>query len=103
MVDDAVCDAGVVLASLRGDRVEFIEENNARGSGLRLFKNFSNLLLALAYIFSEDLGALDSDAVQVLRGDDCGHDVGLTAARWSEQQHAASCFKRKFGKELWVL
>mmetsp|Transcript_22949 Transcript_22949/g.54586 ORF Transcript_22949/g.54586 Transcript_22949/m.54586 type:complete len:636 (-) Transcript_22949:718-2625(-) len=89
LVDDAVARLATAAAraTLLGDRVDLVEEQDARRRAARLVKKLAHVLLALAKPHGEELGALDRDEVGLdLVGDGLRHE-GLAAARRSVEQH----------------
>src|SRR5213594_1724662 len=72
-----------------GDRVELVEEDDARGDLLRLLEDHAHRLLRFPDPFGHDFGSLDGDEVRLgLRGDGfC--EQRLPGSGWSVQEDAA--------------
>lgn len=71
------------LFSLCGNRVNFIKENNAWGNLSCIFKNLSDFLLRLTYIFVKYFWALDWYEVHLRFCGQCFGKHGFGAARWA--------------------
>jgi hypothetical protein len=51
LVDDSICHAGRVVAALRGDGVEFVEEEDAGSGGFGSFEEISHALFGGPDVF----------------------------------------------------
>src|SRR3990170_3661941 len=86
--DDAPLDLPCDLLPLRGDRVEFVDEQDARGVLLGLLKLLAEALLALPVVLRHDLGALDRGEVGPRLVGHGLRDEGLPRPRRAVQEDA---------------
>ena len=87
--DDAVHDAArvAVRAALRRDRVELVEEDDARARVARALEDAADVRFGLADVHVEQLGALDGEEVERARRRDRFGEQRLSGARGPVEQN----------------
>eukprot|EP00047_Mylnosiga_fluctuans_P003443 m.229109 g.229109 ORF g.229109 m.229109 type:complete len:354 (-) comp11853_c0_seq1:1953-3014(-) len=103
LVDDAVGDTRAVMASLWGQRLKLVEEQNARGCVLSTGEEIADGLLAGADVLAQQLRALDANEVKsALLGDRaCKHC--LSGPVRPVEQHAGAQAQREGGEDAGIL
>jgi hypothetical protein len=86
-----------------GNRIQFVEEHNARGGSARLVEDVANVALRLTEPHGQELGALDRDEVcGALVGNSLGKH-GLTGSRGTVEQDTSGRRHAKLEELLGVL